>query len=534
MVVTAVTTLTVVLAGSSPIAYACSCAGPGAPQHRLSGAEVAFVGTPLKVERVSRTVGTGDNAFSGDSDRYTMRVDEVVKGELPSTVELDIDGVGTSCDMGSLTLNQRIGVIPNGTRERYSLGFCAGPVGADELLDLKGGSMPAPEGEGPVAGLILAPAGPAQMVAVDDQARVLGYVVGLRGPQSVAACPGGSTAVVLEIDYTDDTAITTVARVDLASLRVTARVDIPVPEGGYFYASRTLCTSPTGTAALFVNGEGSGRSSYIVFVEGGETSFRSVGAVLDVVGTDDGRLFGIADDEVVTIGADGDIEVLAELPDGTAGSMVGLDDGKVLVAITDATVEGYEVLTGVAAVDVADGNTTFTPFSSDELLTVSEWVDGTLNTYGTLDGTQVRFDARLNELDRSQGGQPQATVGSAIITWGWEGNVTVAVGGTPTDSLAAIGAPVMIRRVQPTTEVRADSPGAQALPYTATAEEILGENPDTAEPDPGGIPTPAGTSTESSRLPWVLAGLVAAAAVVVAIGVAWRLRARRAGAVHDG
>jgi hypothetical protein len=161
----AVATLTVVLAGPSRLVHACSCAAPGAPQHRLSGAEVAFVGTPLKVERVTRTVGTGASTFQEDSDRYTMRVDEVVKGDLPPTVELDIDGVGTSCDMGSLTINQRIGVIPSGTRERYSLGFCSGPVGADELLDLKGGSMPAPDGEGPIAGLVLAPAGPAQMVS---------------------------------------------------------------------------------------------------------------------------------------------------------------------------------------------------------------------------------------------------------------------------------------------------------------------------------------------------------------------------------
>lgn len=532
---TVVATVAVLAAGPSRLAHACSCAAPWAPQHRLSGAEVAFVGTPLDVERVSRTVGIGEGAFEEQSDRYTFRVDDVVKGDLPATVQVDLDGVGTSCETGPLTLNQRIGVIPNGTRERYSIGFCDGPVDAAALLDLKGGSMPAPDGEGPIAGLLLAPAGPAQMVVVDDQARVLGYVAGLRGPQQVAACPGGTTAVVVETEFIGEAVITTLATLDLASLRVTERVDIPVPAGEYFYAQRVLCTSVGGRAALFVNGEGSGRSSYIVYVEDGKAEFQSVGAAIDVVAGGDGRLFAIADDEVVTIAAEGDIEVLAELPDGASGPVLGYADGAVLVATTEPTVEGFEVLTGVASVATDDGTVTLTAFESDELLTASEWIDGVLIAYGTVDGTKVRFDRRLTELDRSLGDPSQASVGSAVITWGWEGGVTVTVDGRSTDSLAAIGVPLAVRRVEPTTEVLPDSPGARALPYTATAEDILGEEPDSPEPAPGGASTPGsgGRSADPSRLPWVLAGLVAAAAVIAAIGVTWRLRRRRAGAAHD-
>ena len=80
---TAVATLTMFAAGPSRVAHACSCAVPAAPQHRLSGAEVAFVGTPVDVQRVSRTEGVGEGAFEEQSDRYTFRVDEVVKGDLP-------------------------------------------------------------------------------------------------------------------------------------------------------------------------------------------------------------------------------------------------------------------------------------------------------------------------------------------------------------------------------------------------------------------------------------------------------------------
>jgi hypothetical protein len=238
----ALTTLAALVAAAP--AGACSCAAIPAEQ-RLADPDVkaAFAGVPT-TSRDGKPAGEGG---IGATRIYTFDVERVYKGNVGSTIEVEIATDGGTCGFAPRT-GEKIGLALTGSPP-YSAGICN--VVDPEDLERAVSAFPAPLLSGNVAALVAGGFGDdASVASIDTAGRILAYGFG-RGGRALSPCPGGGRFVQVDREI--------VVRAT-ASLRVLAR-------------RRSGVTSVASARCLSVDGR-------TVAVTGDGTSERAAGLVL--------------------------------------------------------------------------------------------------------------------------------------------------------------------------------------------------------------------------------------------------------------
>jgi hypothetical protein len=272
---------------------------------------------------------------------------------------------------------------------------------------------------------------------------------------------------------------------------------------------------------MFFPPDGSGASGRLVWVNGDRVDVESAGAITAVAGTDAGAVIGLVDGQIVEVTPDGSQRVIAELPDGSLGGPITVDDRDVLVALVENTANGRAVV-GVVRIALNDGSSSVVMLDRQAVLIAERWDGSTLRTYDPQSGLAVHLDAELRRLpatDPSIVGT--AIIGDASISWDQEGTVDVQVDGRSSDSLVALGLPTHVEALQPTTTVDPDSPGAAALPYILDVP--LWFEPDARE----GAQRPGDTREQSNVTARVVVGVAALVVMVAAAALVVRRRAQR-------
>lgn len=516
-------------------AHACSCMAPPPAVHQLGGATAAFVGTPVAMSSVEPTEDRWESVV------YRFNVQQLVKGDLPATIDVYTAGDGAACGV-TFELNQPIGLLPYGTtvdgEPHWSAGMCGGVMAPEELLAAADEQLPAPTSVAPIASLVSGRYGPAGIVALDADAQPVGWVLADDSLSSVllAACPGGETALALS-GYDNST----VVAIDLRTLTVTSRRELPPKptenDIDWYSASRLTCTSPDGAdATVFVSAleYGPPSVSRVAVLTGDDIQVHTLGRTADLLTISATAAVAVADDTVLSVDlATGATEVLAVLPDQLVLSVVADgDEGLVLltaserddfVYIVDALVllprDGETVRSTTQAVDP-------TRAYSGRLTATSEgWlVAGLENGVGLLgrDGSIDTFTAS------------PFVVSGGVLTSDFEAAASIR---TFDGTIIDIGVPVAQARAA-TIVVDGVVPTA-GLPSTsamrgATAnslEAAAAAGPDTTD-SPDGSDTTAGdqqgtvSGDGTSLWLWLAIGLAAAAALVAAAVVVRRRSAR--------
>ena len=161
-----------------PAALACSCVAMS-PAEQLRGANAAFVGTLI-------SVGAGDESYGGEEIDWTFQVEQVVKGELGSTVDVR-SPVDTGACGFQMAEGMRVGIFLHKADGRWHGSMC-GQVGADALLATTQ-PTPAPDASGLVALLVGNRGEDPRIIALDGEGRTLGFGAGDGEVRSISVCP---------------------------------------------------------------------------------------------------------------------------------------------------------------------------------------------------------------------------------------------------------------------------------------------------------------------------------------------------------
>lgn len=220
-------------------ASACSC-GWGDPREMLENGSAAFVGKLIHKEEPE--VSASGTIYTGSDVTYTFEIEQVLKGDLGESVEVESPLDGAACGF-EVAEGQRIGVVLRREGGVWKGGLCS-TVPADALIRASQ-PIPPPDGEGPVAMLIADPTSEAAVIALDTEGRVLAYLEGEtdREVQMLASCPGSERVVelVFEGPY---------PRIAVRNLRTLAVEHVLRPDGLVPGFTAMSCTSPDGQTVL--------------------------------------------------------------------------------------------------------------------------------------------------------------------------------------------------------------------------------------------------------------------------------------------
>lgn len=179
--------VTALVATGTP-AKACSCA-PGDAREQLERADAAIVGTAL-----SRTPTDTSSVV------YTFRVDEAVKGEFGETVQVSSASNGAACGLG-VEIGQQTGLFLSGGHQRGWGSSLCDQIHPDDLREAAG-SMPPPDGEGPIKMIVGGDWGDMGLFALDAEGRTLMYGKRRGGSSVMDVCPG--SGLFLEVPWRGD------------------------------------------------------------------------------------------------------------------------------------------------------------------------------------------------------------------------------------------------------------------------------------------------------------------------------------------
>lgn len=514
-------------AGVATPARACSCGDRPPVRDEVGAAPMSFVGTVASREPNADGTTT-----------YLVDVEEAISGDVPATVAVVSADDEAACG-AQVPVGMPSGFVPIWFEDRWNVSLCGGLVSAVELRAVADERLPAPSGSGPVAGLVLARAGPAQAIAVDASGRPLGYLV-LEPPDERVrfvmygdGCPGGTTAV-LGLAVSGESAVFEVAVVALSSLDVVASHEVSGDYlGDWTSIERFDCLSADGDVMTFMSTAATRSDARITVVRDGVAQLLEVpdvdlgaadaaaGAGTDIAVAVDGRIVLVSPDglhpavPVVDVGTDiaaldmaGERLMVATGVDGRADRLVGY------------TSDGAEV----SAVDLPETLSMVRMQTSATMTLLRSFEDGR--------GVAVADDGTIETLGSGAG-----LLGSTLVTWSY--GLPLSVRSEHADALSFVS-PAGIRGiagVDGSVTVDESATGAAALPVIAIAGRIV---PVTSPLEPASTDTaPAmaapspGAPTNSSEPPVAddgnsSTGLAVAGAVVGgAIGVIGLVGIRR-------
>jgi hypothetical protein len=243
----------------APVAQACSCAAAD-PRDRLDDAAGAFIG-----RLVSRDPAPQD----AHSTTYHFKVDEVFKGDIGSTVDVESSTNGASCGF-EVAPGEQMGFLLERSGAQWHGGLC-GQIDPEEL---RGAAkpLPAPDGTGPLTFLIGGSFGEMRTIGLDAQGRTLKYGTGGGHVIDASVCPGSRFAVEVVSGY--GTAHAKLAIRDLETFEVVR--DIPldsldVENEGTLYPAEVTCRDGTAEDVLLLardDGQDLSRSRLMRFRRG--------------------------------------------------------------------------------------------------------------------------------------------------------------------------------------------------------------------------------------------------------------------------
>jgi archaeosine-15-forming tRNA-guanine transglycosylase len=301
---------------------ACSCA-LGDPRSTLASTDAAFIGT-----LVARTEPEpGPIRSSADPVTLTFRVEEVVKGGLGGTVDVETASSGASCGL-EVEIGGRTGLFLLRREGKWTSNLCLQIAPRD--LRAAARPLPRPNGAGPKAFLVGGRFGPMGTVALDRRGRTLAYGRGTDQVVFLSLCPQARRVV----EVTQGERVRVVVR-DLATMRVVRRPRLPVWRR--LLLRSACCRDAAGSdIVLFATDESrpvpEGR---LVRLRSGRARTVWRGAAIDAV-VRPARAFvsaGRRGTRAVAVALPGGrARALAELPAGT-GALVPSPDGKRLAAV---------------------------------------------------------------------------------------------------------------------------------------------------------------------------------------------------------
>ena len=535
---------------TGPTAAACSCA-EYTLDSALAEGDAAFVGTA--VDR-----GEGDATGLDMAVRWSFEVSSVVKGELPST--LDVWSGRDDGDCGVVfELGEPVGVVLRRRGDRYTTNICGGVWLPDELR--APGALAAPTGSGPVALVATGRTGDAIIASYDAGGNLAAW--GLGGADEelshLRVCPGSGVLVGMTVDRQGTTSI---VRRDVATLAVVGSATLPArsPDSWPHLTDNRgfRCTSPDGDVAFLVSASGYGDESadnVVVWVDGDTTTMHPVEhAFAFAVAPDLSSAYVVTGDHGTTVEvialADGTRRPFAALPAGVGGRVLGVDHatGRLAVIATSnpaATNRGDPGAPDDRLIVYDDRGSIVTnvTLSRQGLVDRVGWLDGDrLIVVYSLPTTHVEVIGLDGTVHSSF--QPDAEVGSGAVSGDrlylgtTDGIVSTALDGSDPRPF-----PLSIARVRDVAAIddgpnAAPQPAPTVPPPTTTAPPPSAPAPTTEAPDgvaaatdqPDTSPQPAADHEESSGSTTGRA-LIVAAAVIVAMACAALVYAKRRSAV---
>ncbi len=345
-------------------AMACSCA-PITAQNAIGTGDAVFIGVPRERRELE-----GDPT----SIVWDFTVTETIKGEIRDTVEIHTGRGGGDCGV-QFFLDAPVGVVAWtwGSSDRLNTSICGGRWAAQELRDAPR-TLPAPDGEGPVAALMGARWGAATMAALDEHGRVLAYGFADESPEDIDVCPGGRRAIAR--------LNTSIEMWDIASMTRLTERKIPRDPERRWGDPQMQCLDDQGTALLLRSNKAYGR--------------RFPGAV-EVVGPEASRLV-VADAESMALDSERQVlwmadadgpglisridlasekrQGIAQLPTGSRGARIAIHPKtrELAVLAGPAHPYGYSVAEVLVLVAV-DGQTREIPLVNSQRFSEIRWLD---------------------------------------------------------------------------------------------------------------------------------------------------------------
>ncbi len=248
---------TLVVAGE---AFACSCAVSD-PRDTLESSDGAFIGTILDRRDEPETYEAV----------LTLSVEQAVKGELGSTVEVRTAITGAACGIES-SIGDRVALFLVREGSAWTTNLCLQTF-PDVMLEAAE-PLPTPTGSGPVALLAGGSYGPMRVAALDAQGRVLAYGPGEGEAYAFAVCPGAERVVEGVFEPTDEGPAYSIEVRDLRTMAVVAKL-APGFVWGSALPDRLRCLDPLGEeAAVFARSEVDLDRLLILSAEGARTVWR--------------------------------------------------------------------------------------------------------------------------------------------------------------------------------------------------------------------------------------------------------------------
>ncbi len=176
----------------APAAHACSCFR-GDPRTQLEQADGAFIGKLQSVDPAP------PNAFT---TTYHFAVDEVFKGNIGDTVDVESSTNGASCGF-EVQRGQQMGFFLQREGSTWTGGLC-GQIAPDELRKAAA-PYPKPDGAGSLALLVGGRWGEVRTLGLDGQGKTLSYGKGDGWTKDLAVCPGSRVAAEVARTFNADT-----------------------------------------------------------------------------------------------------------------------------------------------------------------------------------------------------------------------------------------------------------------------------------------------------------------------------------------
>jgi hypothetical protein len=323
------------LVGVARPAGACTCA-PFDTRAGLAASDAAFVGT--FVSRADPPPILGGTPAGGDETIYRFRVDQAVKGDLGSEVEVRSPGSEDACGL-SAPSGRTVGVLLSERDGHYHGDLCRQP--SPERLLRAAGPLPPPEGRLPPWVLAGSTYGNGRSVALDGEGRVAGVGSGAGTTTAVAVCPDRQRAVELfTVKGTDgaDTQGVTVRRLDTMATEAERLLPDLRPARAEALACRD--TGATDVVLLTRDGvEADGRARLVRLVAGQDAAVLWEGpAAFHAAFGPGGRIAYLnlypQGEEILAIDVDrpGEAGVVARVPAGS-GPVVPSADGRRLATV---------------------------------------------------------------------------------------------------------------------------------------------------------------------------------------------------------
>lgn len=471
----------------APAAQACSCFR-GDPRTQLERADGAFVGRLTSVDPAPP---------SAMSTTYHFKVDDVVKGAIGDTVDVESSTSGASCGY-EVERGQEMGFFLERDGSVWRGGLC-GQIDPDELRKAAA-PYPKPDGTGPLELLVGGSYGDVRTIGLDASGRTLAYGKGDGKTTHLSVCPGSRVvAEIVRADVEPFANYVVLRGLDtFAGVRKSRLVEFGDTNDGHPYPLQpgaVGCRSPSGDDVVVfgANNEAEHQVGKLVRVRpDGHTVVWQGGlggaAAIPTTGTK--AYVSTQTDRLIEV----DIETRAVRDIAKTAGM--LESGPSLsadgrrVALIRPREEGIDVF------DVRTGEvTTNKTVSGYRLVWVSH---DRLVLTGTPDNGVVVFDAALTRVGSWEGwtGDQVVNAGGTLYGTNWEGALV---------SAPALKGPMKTVRTFDSPELQAiaavppRAPDASTAPKGTEAPGPTETSTPTTEPTSEPTPSPAGFAAPTSE-----------------------------------